>query len=69
MTDEDPKSLMPSEGQMFRVVVGAGIALLPAFIVSLVAGPGWAALVLAFEIGIGIGVWWRRRGSTDPGPT
>jgi hypothetical protein len=69
MTDDDPKSLMPSEPQMFRVVVGAGIALLPAFIVSLVAGPGWAALVLAFEIGIALGVWWRRRRATDPGRT
>jgi hypothetical protein len=61
MDESDPKSLLPSEGAMFRVVVGVGLALLPVFLVSVLAGPGWAALVLAFEIGIGIGVWWRRR--------
>jgi hypothetical protein len=46
---------------MFRVVVAIGIALLPVFIVSVAAGPAWAGLVLLFELGIVLGVWWRRR--------
>jgi hypothetical protein len=61
MTEPAPKSPLPSEAAMFRVVVGVGIALLPVFILSVTAGPGWAAILLGFEIGIAIGVLWRRR--------
>jgi hypothetical protein len=46
---------------MFRVVVAVGIALLPVFIVSVAAGPVWAGLVLLFELGVVLGVWWGRR--------
>jgi hypothetical protein len=57
---------------MFRVVVGVGIALIPVFVVSVTAGPGWAALLLGLEVGVAIGVWWRRRaarsGSASPDP-
>ena len=49
---------------MFRVVVAIGIALLPVFVVSVTAGPAWAAVVLGLEIGIVLGVWWRRRRAT-----
>jgi len=59
--DETPRSPMPTEGEMFRVVVGVGLALVPVLIVSVLFGPGWAALVLGFEIGIAIGVWFSRR--------
>ncbi len=52
---------MPTEGEMFKVVVGVGLALLPVLLVSVLIGPGWAALVLGFEIGIAIGVWISRR--------
>jgi hypothetical protein len=48
---------------MFRVVVGVGVALLPVFVISLLAGPGWAAILLGFEIGIAIGLLWRHRRS------
>jgi hypothetical protein len=53
---------------MFRVVVGVGLLLLPVFIVSVAAGPGWAGLVLLFELGIVLGIWWRRRGAADETP-
>jgi hypothetical protein len=61
MTDQAPKSPLPSEAAMFRVVVGVGIALLPVFVLSVTAGPQWAAILLGFEIGIAIGVFWRLR--------
>ena len=66
MTDADPKSPLPSEAAMFRVVIGVGIALVPVFILSVTAGPGWAALLLGLEIGIAIGVFWRRWSARDP---
>jgi hypothetical protein len=62
MADAPPDGNLPiSEGTMFRVVVGVGIALVPVFVLSVVAGPGWAAILLGFEVGVAIGVWWRRR--------
>lgn len=67
MTEDSPRGPLPSEAAMFRVVVGVGIALLPVFAVSLLAGPGWAAILLGFEIGIAIGVLWHRRRGGQPG--
>jgi hypothetical protein len=61
MTEDSPKSPLPSEAALFRVVVGVGLAIVPVFILSLVAGPQWAAILLGFEIGIAIGIFWRRR--------
>jgi hypothetical protein len=61
MNDQAPKSPLPSEAAMFRVVVGVGVALLPVFVLSVTAGPGWAAILLGFEIGVAIGIFWRRR--------
>lgn len=58
---EQTESQLPSEATMFRVVVAVGIALLPVFVLSLVAGAGWAAVLLGFEIGIAVGIWLRRR--------
>lgn len=46
---------------MFGVVVRVGLALLPVFLVSVLVGPGWAALLLVFELGVAFGVLWRRR--------
>ena len=46
MADDPADRLIPYERAMFRVAVGVGLALLPVFAVSVVAGPGWAALVL-----------------------
>ncbi len=67
MADDPADRLIPYERAMFRVAAGVGLALLPVFVVSVVAGPGWAALVLLFELGIGLGIWWRRRRATaDP---
>lgn len=69
MTDDDaPRSPMPTEAQMFKVVVGVGIALVPVLIVSVLAGPGWAALVLGFEVGIGMGAWLSRRHGRSQAP-
>ena len=66
MTDDAPNNPLPSEQAMFKVVVGVGLALLPVLVVSVIAGPGWAALVLGFEVGIGIGVWFGRRRRQGP---
>ena len=44
-----------SEADMFRVVVGVGIALLPVIAVGLLAGPQWGAILLGVEVGIAIG--------------
>ncbi len=67
MTEDPPKSPLVTEAAMFRVVVGVGLAIVPVFIVSLVAGPQWAAILLGFEIGIAIGVFWRRRRLRESG--
>jgi hypothetical protein len=61
--DSQQRTPLPTEGEMFRVVVGVGLALLPILLVSVLFGPGWAALVLGFEVGIAIGVWISRRRS------
>jgi hypothetical protein len=61
MTEGSRDSVLPSEAAMFRVVVWVGIALAPVFILSVTAGPAWAGILLGLEIGIAIGVWWRRR--------
>ena len=45
---------------MFRVVVFVGVALAPVIALGLIAGPTPAAILLGFEIGVGIGVLWRR---------
>ena len=61
MTEDPPKSPLVTEAAMFRVVVGvgrgdrAGVHRQPG------RGPEWAAILLGFEIGIAIGVFWRRR--------
>lgn len=67
MTDDPPNSPLPSEAAMFRVVVGVGLAIVPVFVLSLVAGPQSAAILLGFEIGIAIGVFWRRRRLRESG--
>ena len=64
MNDPGSQSPLPSEAAMFRVVVGLGIALLPVFALSVIAGPGWAAILLGFEIGVALGILWRRRRAT-----
>jgi GABA permease len=51
---------------MFRVVVIVGIAAAPVVAVGLIAGPEWGALLLALEVGIGIGVLWRSSRGTEP---
>jgi GABA permease len=51
---------------MFRVVVIVGIAAAPIIAVGLIAGPEWGALLLALEVGIGIGVLWRSSRGTEP---
>jgi hypothetical protein len=65
MNDRDPTNPLPTEAEMFRVVVGVGLALLPVFVLSLVGGPGWAAILLGFEVGIAVGLWWRRRRAAE----
>jgi hypothetical protein len=45
-----------SEADAFKMVVIIGIAALPVIIVGLLAGPGWGAVVLGVELGIGIGL-------------
>ncbi|MDX6581293.1 MAG: hypothetical protein QOI10_477 [Solirubrobacterales bacterium] len=61
MSDDDSLGPLPSETAMFRVVVGVGLALVPVFALSLVVSPLAAAILLGFEIGIVVGVLWRRR--------
>jgi len=69
MTEEEtPRSPLPTEAEMFKVVVGVGLALVPVLVVSVLAGPGWAAVVLGFEVGIAIGVWLSRRRGRSQAP-
>jgi hypothetical protein len=67
MTEAPPNSPLPSEAAMFRVVVGVGLALLPVFVLSVTVGAQWAAILLALEIGVAIGVFWRWRGAAGEG--
>jgi hypothetical protein len=68
MAGDPADRLVTYERAMFRVVAGVGLALLPVFIVSVVAGPGWAAAVLLFELVVVLGVWWRRRRAAGDPP-
>ena len=45
---------------MFRIVVIAALAAVPVIALGLIAGPEWGAIVLGVELGIGIGLIWRR---------
>jgi len=55
-----------SEAEMFRVVVIVGIAAAPVVALGLIAGPEWGAILLAIELGIGIGLAWRSFRGTEP---
>jgi GABA permease len=55
-----------SEAEMFRVVVIVGIAAAPVIAVGLITEPVYAAILLALEIGIGIGVLWRSSRGSEP---
>jgi hypothetical protein len=53
-----------SEAAMFRIVVAVGLAAAPVIAVGLIFGSLPATIVLLFEIGLAIGVAWRRRRAT-----
>jgi hypothetical protein len=55
-----------SEAEMFRVVVIVGLAAVPVIALGLIAGPVWGAVVLAIELGIGIGLLWRGIRGSEP---
>jgi hypothetical protein len=55
-----------SEAEMFRVVVIVGVAAAPVVALGLIAGPEWGAILLAVEVGIGIGLAWRSFRGTEP---
>lgn len=55
-----------SEAEMFRVVVIVGLAAVPVIALGLIAGPAWGAVVLAIELGIGIGLLWRGIRGSEP---
>lgn len=52
---------LPSEQQMFKVVVLVGIAAVPVVALALLVSPLAGALLICFEIGIGLGVLRRFR--------
>jgi GABA permease len=51
---------------MFRVVVIVGIAAAPVIAVGLLTEPVYAAILLALEVGVGIGLLWRSSRGSDP---
>jgi GABA permease len=55
-----------SEAEMFRVVVIVGIAAAPVIAVGLITEPVYAAILLALEIGIGIGLLWQVSRGSEP---
>ncbi len=55
-----------SEAEMFRVVVIVGIAAAPVIAVGLITEPVYAAILLALEIGVGIGLLWRSSRGSEP---
>ncbi len=55
-----------SEAEMFRVVVIVGFAAAPVIALGLIAGPEWGAIMLAVEVGMGIGLMWRALRGSDP---
>ena len=55
-----------SEAEMFRVVVIVGIAAAPVIAVGLITEPVYGAILLALEVGIGIGVLWRSSRGSEP---
>jgi hypothetical protein len=55
-----------SEAEMFRVVVIVGIAAAPVIAIGLLTEPVYAAILLALEVGIGIGLLWRTSRGSEP---
>ncbi len=55
-----------SEAEMFRVVVIVGIAAAPVIAVALLTEPVYGAILLALEVGFGIGLLWRTSRGSDP---
>ena len=55
-----------SEAEMFRVVVIVGIAAAPVIAIGLLTEPVYAAILLALEVGIGIGMLWRTSRGSEP---
>lgn len=55
-----------SEVEMFRVVVGAGIAAAPVIALGLLVGPAAAAIALGVELGMGVGMLWRSSRGAKP---
>jgi GABA permease len=55
-----------SEAEMFRVVVIVGLAAAPVIAVGLITEPVYAAILLALEVGIGIGVLWQVSRGSEP---
>jgi hypothetical protein len=54
---------LPSEQQMFKVVVLVGIAAVPVILLALLVSPLAGFIVMCVEIGVGIGLVWRLRGA------
>jgi hypothetical protein len=62
----DVHNPLRSEAEMFRVVLIVGIAAAPVIAVGLITEPVYAAILLALEVGIGIGVLWRSSRGAEP---
>lgn len=54
---------LPTEQQMFKVVVLVGIAALPVIAMALLVSPLAGFITMCLEVGVGIGVVWRLRGA------
>jgi hypothetical protein len=55
-----------SEAEMFRVVVVVAVAVAPVIALALITEPVYGAILLALELGIGIGLVWRSSRGAEP---